>query len=598
MKSICCAFVLSVLASSAEGAVSRQPEDRPNFVVLFMDDLGYGDLGFTGHPTTRTPNIDKLARHGKVLTTWYSGCSVCSGSRGALMTGRQFPRIGLPGVFGPTVNVGLPANETTVAEQLKAAGYATAIVGKWHLGQRKAYLPANNGFDYYLGIPYSDDMGNGARSDCTSPETKERQFEDKAYRSPTHTWPMEDYKRAGFLQHVVEGGDPDPAHLHLPLVYQEFNDTRVLEQPLDFTNLAGKYNAFATKFIQTHQDEPFFLYVPFSHVHTTSETQPDHQYAGCAWKNTTRRGAFGDALAEADSMIGNIVQTLQEAGVENNTLILFSSDNGPNLQFGTSAGSAGLLTGRFAEYSNTAKGSTWEGGIREPAFAYWKGRIEPYSRSSEVVSSLDIFPTLSSLAGVPLPNDRVIDGRDMTDVLLHDKKSQHDFLFFYGTCFRNKNWDGPYAITAVRHGKYKAHWCTGPGLGGNLDQNKVYDPYPLLFDVDRDPSESMPISTGQMPQEPEHFDAMERIMKAYAFEKATFTHGSLSPEPDEPGEGPAQYGVCCDREKDCNCLGGELDLPIGLLNIGSRAHHDFYHEILNEEEPSPPTRAQMLLRGE
>jgi len=576
-------------------SLSRRPEDRPNFVVLFMDDLGYGDLGFNGHPTTHTPNIDNLARGGKILTTWYSGCSVCTGSRGALMTGRQYTRIGLPGVFGPTEARGLPHNETTVAEQLKKAGYATAIVGKWHLGQRKTYLPANNGFDYYLGIPYSDDMGNGFTSPCNSNDSS------NPYLSSNEKWPWEEYSRAGFIQRTNDE-HLDPAELHLPLVYQDAESgTKVLQQPLDFTTLALKYENFATNFITKHSQEPFFLYVPFSHVHTTSKTQPDWQYAGCAWKNSTSRGPFGDALAEADWIVGRIMETLTAVGAEENTLILFSSDNGPNLKFGTSAGSAGLLTGRYAGYWNTGKGSTWEGGIREPAFAYWKGKITPFSRSSEIVSSLDVFPTLSALAGVPLPSDRVFDGRDVSSVLLEaGGKSPHDFLFFYGTCHKGKdNYPDGFSITAVRHGKYKAHWCTGPGLGGDVDrQNIVYPNFPLLFDVERDPSESIPISVGELPQEAEHRDAMERIMKAYAFERATFTHGTLVPEPDDAEERPGEYGICCDRSRGCNCSEDGIELPIGLLNIGTRSHHDFYHHILGEVEPVPPNTAQLLLRGE
>merc|ERR1719420_524354 len=144
----------------------RVARDRPNLVMLFVDDLGYGDTGFTGHPTVNTPNIDRLAFGGKVLTTWYSGCAVCSGSRASLMTGRQYSRLGVPGVYGPTVNAGLPLNETTVAEQLKKVNYSTAIMGKWHLGQRARYLPGSRGFDYYLGIPYSDDMGGARASTC------------------------------------------------------------------------------------------------------------------------------------------------------------------------------------------------------------------------------------------------------------------------------------------------------------------------------------------------------------------------------------------------------------------------------------------------
>jgi arylsulfatase A len=257
----------------------RPATEKPNVIMLFVDDLGYGDVGFNGHPTTRTPNIDKLAFNGKILSSWYSGCPVCSGSRAALMTGRQYTRVGVPGVFGPTGNTGLPLNETTVADQLKKAGYSTAICGKWHLGNREMFLPGNRGFDEYLGIPYSDDMGGARATPCLHEELPPAST-DKDQRSKT--W-WADYCTAGFCdaEDYVQT-DPDPAGTYLPLVYQSHLgnnkalNTTVLEQPLDFTHLAQKYNTFVTEFVERHTvDDPFFLYVPFSHVHTTSPLQPE-----------------------------------------------------------------------------------------------------------------------------------------------------------------------------------------------------------------------------------------------------------------------------------------------------------------------------------
>ena len=500
----------------------REPQDEPNFVVLFMDDLGYGDMGFTGHPTTKTPNIDYLAFNGKILTSWYSGCAACTGSRAALMTGRQWTRTGLPWVLGPAGNTGLPLNETTIAEQLKkkkkksnckmkvkdsssqqestpirketntvddetnkvdddASGYATAIVGKWHLGQRPIYLPGNRGFDYYLGIPYSDDMGNAITTSCDRSSVDNNDKDNDVTKTTTANTNINPYAdgttSSAFLdKDFFNSGsnkgnnnnninDIDPAAIHLPLIYQEYNTTHILEQPLDFTTLSKKYNEFTKNFISMHQDQPFLLYVPFSHVHVTSKSQPELQYSGCNFKNFTTRGPFGDALAEADDLVGTIVETLQDLDLLENTIILFTSDNGPWLSRGLSAGSEGLFTGRYAGYYDTGKATTWEGGIRMPAFAYWLGQVEPHSRSAEVVSSLDVFPTISRLAGIPLPtheeNDEneddttVYDGKDMTDILLsktNDVKSKHDFLFFYGTCHID---DPYYTVTAVRHGPYK-----------------------------------------------------------------------------------------------------------------------------------------------
>jgi C-terminal region of aryl-sulfatase len=272
-----------------------------------------------------------------------------------------------------------------------------------------------------------------------------------------------------------------------------------------------------------------------------------------------------------------------------------------------------------------------------PAFAYWKGQIEPHSRSAEIVSSLDIFPTLSNLASVPLDPNRTYDGRDMTEILLHNSssstttatrgqypkedvssssvsnqgRSKHEFLFFYGTCHQPTQ--PYYTVTAVRHGPYKAHWCTGPGLAGgeNATLIRVYDQLPLLFQVEHDPSEAYPIVHGnEWPTDTTHRAAMERIVKAYAMERSTFSFGTLDPYPDGPGEGPGLYGVCCDRTKDCNCaapplqrarsqvdIDGSLDEGSGILNIGTKWHHDQYHKVLGEEEPSPPrTKAQAMLQ--
>uniref|UniRef100_A0A6V2EEX6 Sulfatase N-terminal domain-containing protein n=1 Tax=Ditylum brightwellii TaxID=49249 RepID=A0A6V2EEX6_9STRA len=595
-------FFPCLLLSSTTAAADQ----KPNFIFIFMDDLGYGDVGFNGHPTTKTPNLDQLAFGGKILTSWYSGCNVCTGSRTSLMTGRQFPRTGMPGVLPSTVNFGLPLNETTIAEQLKvSAGYATGMVGKWHLGQREIYLPGNRGFDYYLGIPYSDDMGDGVESSCSAEQQEEGKEAEMSW-SDVDTFSSEEMYRAGgfFEALMTEGVDPletnddDLGGKWLPLVYQAPNQpTRILEQPLEFTTLAQKYNAFALKFVEEHKDQPFFLYMPLSHVHTTSNTA-ELQYSGCNFKGTTKRGRFGDALAESDWIVGNVMQKLKDLNLEEDTLVLFTSDNGPWMIRGLSAGSHGLFTGRYAGYWNTGKGSNWEGGIRMPAFAYWKGKIAPMSRSAEIVSSMDVFPTLSALADIPLPTNRVYDGLDMSNVLLgkNGGKSDHDFLFFYGYCSGEPYW----TISSVRHGKYKAHWCTMPGLGlGHIKGENItqYDP-PLLFNIDKDPSEAYPISFNEMPTQPEDAAAMQRILKAYAMEKATFEYGRITPEPDQPGEGPGKYGVCCDRSNDCHCNNNEEKDILGIFNLGTKEHHDRYHKILGEKEPMPPrTRAQKRLQN-
>ena len=437
-------------------------------------------------------------------------------------------------------------NETTVADQLKKAGYATGICGKWHLGEREMFLPAARGFDEYLGIPYSDDMGGARATPCGG--------ESGGASSDLSKEPWwEDYCEAGFCNvEDVKGGDP--AGAYLPLVHQinvgGKRNTTVVEQPLDFTHLAKKYSDFVTSFIDRNAKSKFFLYVPFSHVHTTNPLQPSEQYASCPFKNTTSRGSFGDALAEVDWIIGNIVDKLDKLGLREDTLILFTGDNGPWMIKGASAGSPGLLYGRSAGYWNVGKGSTWEGGIHEAAFANWKGTIAEQTKSDEVVSSLDLLPTASALAGVDLPKGVTFDGKNMLDVLLDKGKSKHDALFFYGGASCSK-WKGP---SAVRFGDFKAHFATGPGLGGCTgcekkcfcDDPSSGDCEMLLFNVRVDPSEAYPL---------EDADVKASILKALQTELETFTWGKLVAPPDQPGEGPNRYGVCCDRKQDCDCDG-------------------------------------------
>ena len=295
-----------------------------------------------------------------------------------------------------------------------------AIFGKWHLGQRPIYLPGNHGFDYYLGIPFSDDMGDGVASSCQNDNVgnqeelnaNKRQIGKGGWSSCEQ---YRDYDESVISNQTCQATLDDPAGHWLPLVHQIHNKTTILEQPLDFTTLAEKYSAFATDFIDKHATQPFFLYAPFSHVHTTSATQPEKQFSGCSYQNKTKRGSFGNALAELDGIVGAIVNKLTSLDLMEDTLIILAADNGPWVEQGLSAGSAGLLTGQYADYTNTAKGSTWEGGIRVPSFVHWKGVIPPYSRSSEVLSSLDVFPTLSALAGI----DGLPTGRKWMERIIH-----------------------------------------------------------------------------------------------------------------------------------------------------------------------------------
>jgi len=298
--------------------------------------------------------------------------------------------------------------------------------------------------------------------------------------------------------------------------------------------------------------------MPFSHVHTTAENQPEKQYCACSNKNATKRGAFGDALREVDELVGAVRARLKHNGIAGNTLILFTGDNGPWMVQGRSGGSVGLLHGSYAGYWNTGKGSTWEGGIREAGFAHWEGVIEPASRSAEVVSSLDVFPTILALAGVPLPADRHIDGRDMSPILLGGGASKHKLLFFYGGAA------GSTVPTAARYGPYKAHWRTGPGLSGCSPSPAApigcptvrYDGGPLLFNVEIDPSEAYPLSFNTTTSsDPVIAEVLATLTAAYAQQVTELQPHPSPPAPDGPGEGPGTYGVCCNRTLSCDCDG-------------------------------------------
>uniref|UniRef100_A0A7N8XZG8 Arylsulfatase A n=1 Tax=Mastacembelus armatus TaxID=205130 RepID=A0A7N8XZG8_9TELE len=421
----------------------------PNFVFLFADDLGFGDLGCYGHPSTLTPNLDRLAAGGLRFTDFYCTSPVCSPSRASLLTGRYQTRSGIyPGVLYPGSIGGLPLNETTIAEVLKPLGYATAAVGKWHLGlgANGTFLPTKQGFDQYLGIPYSHDQGPCQNLTCFPPDVK-------------------------------CFGTCDVDTVMVPLMYNEV----IKQQPVNFLKLEEAYSHFATNFISTSvkKKQPFFLYYPSHHTHYP-------QYAGSGAAGRSLRGPFGDALLEFDNTIGNLLTTLENTGVINNTLVFFTSDNGPELMRMSRGGNAGCL--------KCGKGTTYEGGMREPAIAYWPGTIRP-GVTHEMASTLDILPTFASLAGAKLPQV-MLDGVDMTDILVRQGKSKRETMMFYPEDPSEK-----YGLFALRLGKYKAHFYTQGSTHSGLTPDhdctvfaalKPHDP-PLIFDLEADPSENYPL---------------------------------------------------------------------------------------------------------
>jgi arylsulfatase A-like enzyme len=366
---------------------ARAADPPPNLVLIFCDDLGYGDLGCTGAEGYATPNVDRLAREGVRLTDFYVSSAVCSASRAALMTGCYHERVSIRGALGPTAKIGLSRRETTIAEMLKSRGYATGMAGKWHLGARPSQLPVHHGFDEYLGLPYSNDM-----------------------------WP-----------HHPERPDGYP---NLPLIEGD----RVVDPDVtadDQKSLTGAYTRRAVEFIRKNRDRPFFFYLAHSMPHVPL-------FRSDAFAGKTGRGAFGDVIAEIDAGVGEILRTLDELDLAGRTLVVFTSDNGPWLSYGDHAGSAGPL--------REGKGTSFEGGIREPFLARWPGRIPAGSTCGEVAATIDLLPTFAAIAGAS-PPDLPIDGKDITPLLLATPgaRSPHEALGIW--------YDG--SLQAVRSGPWK-----------------------------------------------------------------------------------------------------------------------------------------------
>lgn len=462
------AFCLSLLNttevfSQKEKATGRNPERKLNFIIIFADDLGYGDLGTYGHPTINTPNLDRMASEGQKWTNFYVGASVCTPSRAALMTGRIPLRTGMASnvvrVLHPNSANGLPEAEITLAEQLKKAGYSTGMVGKWHLGHKKQYLPTNNGFDYYFGIPYSNDM------DITRKLT-----------SATGYWDL----------WTKEYENLTPEDFNVPLL----RGTEQVERPTNQNTITKRYTDDAIEWIKENKETPFFLYMAHSLPHVPLFASDD-------FRGTSKRGLYGDVVEEIDNSVGQILNTLREQGLDQNTIVLFTSDNGPWLPTEISGGSAGLL--------RNGKGSTWEGGFREPGIFWGPGNIEPRV-VMDMGATMDVFTTFSKLAGVPIPQDRTMDGVDLSPVLFGHGESTRDKMFYY---FGRE-------LCAIRLGAFKAHFITREVY---VRDAKVthHDP-PLLYNVEQDPSERFNIAD-------KYPDIVDAIKKAKADHEANMEAG-------------------------------------------------------------------------
>ena len=402
MRLLTIIYTLGVLLT-----LSLSAADKPNFVIIFTDDQGYGDLSCYGGDHVSTPRIDQMAAEGARLTSFYVAAPVCTPSRAALMTGCYPKRVDMArgsdfAVLLAGDSKGLNPDEITIAEVLKSAGYKTGIFGKWHLGDQPEFLPTRQGFDEFFGIPFSHDI---------------------------HPF------------HPSEKWDFPP----LALLDQE----KVIEMDPDADFLTKRFTERAVNFIKRNSDEPFFVYLPHPIPHKPLHVSPPFMdgvdpaiievlgQEGDRIDYKTRDKLFREAIAEIDWSVGEILDTLKEEGVDNNTLVIFFSDNGPAI------GTAGPLKGR--------KGSTFEGGMREPTVIRWPGKIPAGQDNDQLMTAMDLLPTFGKLAGAKIPDERTIDGKDVWPVLAGEADSPHEMFFYHGGD----------VLKAVRSGPWKLHWNQG-----------------------------------------------------------------------------------------------------------------------------------------
>ena len=427
----------------------RSAEPPPNVILIFIDDMGYGDVGFNGASGPRTPHLDQMAKEGMIFTDFYVGCAVCSGSRTALLTGTHYQRLSMDAVLFPHSERGLHPDEVTLAEMLRDVGYRTACVGKWHLGHLPPCLPTMQGFDSYYGIPYSNDM----------------------WIDPANKLSRDIVLREGISLEQLKRG-----HKHVnwvPLMRGE----EIIEYPADQTTLTKRYTEEAIRFIETQEKRPFFLYLPHTMVHLPLAVSKE-------FENRTDR-LIWDAIEEVDWSVGQILEAVKRAGIAQQTLVIFTSDNG------AAVGSSLPLRSR--------KGSVYDGGIREPTVMWWPGKIPADRVCRQVAASVDLLPTLAFLTGSSLPA-KPIDGKNIWP-LMEGKpgaKSPHDTY-----CLLH----GP---GAVRSGKWKYYpWQEGTKREDRPSRREQLSTHPVqLYDTVTDVGETTNLAE-------QHPEVVRRLHAAY-----------------------------------------------------------------------------------
>jgi arylsulfatase len=444
-------LTLAGLSQSCKKEFIEQ-ENLPNIVLIFVDDMGYADVGCYGAKGYETPNIDRMAEQGMRFTSFYVAQAVCSASRAALLTGCYPNRVGIFGAYNDQAKVGINSDEETIAEVLKKKGYATACFGKWHLGHHYPFLPLQNGFDEYLGLPYSNDM-----------------------------WPVE------YDGTALPEGHSKLRYPPLPLIEgnEKIAEIRTIEDQDTLTTL---YTERAVQFIKKNTDRPFFLYIPHTMVHTPLGVSDK-------FRGKSQQGKYGDVMMEVDWSVGEILKTLEKHGLEENTLIIFTSDNGPWMNFGKHAGSAGP----FRE----GKGTSWEGGVRVPCIMKWPGRIPAGTECEKMAATMDVLPTLAAITGAPLPVNK-IDGLNMLPLLEGnpDANPRDHLFYYYGK-----------QLQAVRQGKWKLHFPHGYRSYEGVEPGKNGLPGPYahgetgleLYDLENDIGEKLNVAA-------KYPDVVERLM--------------------------------------------------------------------------------------
>lgn len=425
------ALVIGFLGAGAAEAADRPP----NVVIIFADDLGYADIGSFGAKGYATPNLDRLAREGRRFTNFHVAQAVCSASRAALLTGCYPNRIGIHGALGPKANHGIADEEVTIAELLKSKGYATGMAGKWHLGHHPRFLPIHHGFDEYLGLPYSNDM-----------------------------WPRHPETKPG-------------SYPPLPMIEGDsILDPEVTAE--DQTQLTTRYTERVVDFIGRNKDRPFFFYLAHSMPHVPL-------FVSDKFRGKSERGLFGDVIMEIDWSVGEVMKALEQHGLERDTLVLFTSDNGPWLSYGDHAGSAGHL--------REGKGTSWEGGVRVPCVMRWPGKIPAGTTSDAMLMTIDVLPTLAALVGAELPAHK-LDGLDVWPLIVGapDARNPHDAYWIYynqGDLQAVVSGDGRWKLQLPHTYRTLAGRPGGrDGVPTKYEQRKLTQPE--LYDLASDPGET------------------------------------------------------------------------------------------------------------